>query len=137
VLQVWNGDGTSKVTSPATWQAYGGFISRPEPWPTQDLNLPDTAVGAWGIDVLVGEAPPAAVLLAAEAVACQIVRWCQGAPCDVPDNAISVSREGVTIQLARGLKAVSEVAAVLDVDWCLGRPARFISFHDQARYATR
>lgn len=130
VTRVWQGLGGVKVPySSNAWRLDYPYYLTPmgtldsEGWPAQDLNLPDGATGTWGVDILVGEAPPEDVLAAAADVACQALRHCLHKPCDVPSNAISVSRDGVSISLAQGLRSVPSVAALLDApgDWCRER----------------
>lgn len=85
------------------------------PWPEQDLNLAPGSPGTWQVNVYVGEPPPALLLLAAQDMACQLIAHCLGQPCDIPDNAVSVTREGVTIRLETGLQALPTVKQALEV----------------------
>lgn len=85
------------------------------PWPEQDINLPPGDPGTWQVRAYVGEPPPELLLLAAEDMACQLVARCLSQPCDIPDNAVSVTREGVTIRLETGLMALPTVKQALEV----------------------
>lgn len=90
----------------------GGVL---DPWPPQDLNrLEDDPDWSWRVVVSWGEKPPALALIAAADVACNLARRFVGTACEVPENALSVSREGVTIRLAQGLSAVPSVKMLLD-----------------------
>lgn len=96
-------------------------------WPPQDLNVPDGAAGTWSVDVTVGEMPGPALLFAAVDLACQLAKSCAGEVCDVPENAVSVTRDGVTVRLETGLLAVKSVKMALDAYPCpKGRRSRML-----------
>lgn len=84
-------------------------------WPVQDLHLPTAAVGTWSVGVYYGTLVPELLLIAAEDLACQLITRCMGQPCDIPENAISVTREGVTIRLETGLSALPTVKEALEI----------------------
>jgi len=69
------------------------------PWPLQDYEYPDGGERSWTITVEHGEHPPAPLKMAATELACQLLRRSVGEECDLPDNATSVSRGGVTVSL--------------------------------------
>lgn len=92
------------------------------PWPRQSrqypLNYaspdPDVLIQTWSVCVRTGEMPPQSVLNAAGALACNIYNTCTGRPCDIPTNATSVSKEGVTVNLEMSiLKGIPLVAAAI------------------------
>lgn len=88
------------------------------PWPVQNLTLPPGAVGTWQVTVTHGSAPPPEVLAAAKALACQLIAKHNGGPCDLPDNATSVTRDGVTITLQvpeDGRTGIPWIDSVLDL----------------------
>lgn len=85
------------------------------PWPVQDLTAADNSPRTWGVSVYYGELPPALLLLAAQDMACNLVARCLDQPCDIPENAVSVTREGVTIRLETGMKAIPTVKMALEV----------------------
>lgn len=84
-------------------------------WPEQDMNLEAGEAGTWSVEIVVGEQPPESGPIAAAELACQIARACAGEECDVPRNAVSVSRDGVTIQLETSMLKLPLVAMFLDV----------------------
>lgn len=69
------------------------------PWPTQHLNRPDGDEGTWSVTVTHGAAPPAPLVGAAAELARQLIAKCSGGECDLPDNATSISKDGVTVSL--------------------------------------
>jgi hypothetical protein len=69
------------------------------PWPAQHLNRPDGADGTWSVTVTHGRYPPPHVADAAADLARQLIAKCTGGDCLLPDNATSISRDGVTVEL--------------------------------------
>lgn len=72
----------------------------PLSWPScQQLDLPDTEDGTFSVTYSYGQDPPIAGTRAAAALACQLYLACsQGAAeCEIPSNAVRVTRQGVTI----------------------------------------
>ena len=67
------------------------------PWPEQDLHA---AAPRWSVTVEHGTAPPPEVVRAAVILAEQLLAKATGAECDLPDNATSISKDGMSIQLA-------------------------------------
>jgi hypothetical protein len=84
----------------------------------QDMNAPFPGPGTWGITITVGQIPPPLLLIAAAELACQIARYCSGQPCDLPPNAISVTRDGVTVRLETGFQAIPTVKMALEAYGC-------------------
>lgn len=88
-------------------------------WPPQDLNLETGSVGTWSIELTIGEMPGASLLFAAADLACQMWKSCTpGQVCDIPPNAVSVTRDGVTVNLETGLLAYPPVKMALDAYPC-------------------
>ena len=95
------------------------------PWPPQDLNTAAGDDGTWYIHLVAGNSPNQLILQAAADVACSLWGICQGRACDVPTNAVSISREGVTITLESGmLRQVPSAALVMDIYQKRVRPPR-------------
>lgn len=64
-------------------------------WPDcQELALPDTEVGTFSIDVTYGKEPPMLVKKAAGFLACELLKSCVGAPCQLPQRVQTISRQG-------------------------------------------
>lgn len=73
-------------------------------WPVcQNMSLPDTSSGTWSVSYTSGVAPPAAALLGAKQLACQLGLAFAGQPCALPTGTTKVTRAGITIE--RGLLA--------------------------------
>jgi hypothetical protein len=70
-------------------------------WPLdQRLDLPDTAQGTWSITYQSGTPVPPGGKLAAKALADDLMRLLTpGVACALPDRAMTVSRQGVTINV--------------------------------------
>lgn len=95
-------------------------------WPVQDLDV-TTGDGVWTVEVTYGEAPPNPVLWAGKELACQLVRKATTGECDLPDNATSVSDNGVTISLdvpEGGRFGIPLIDAALDLFGGAGRRQR-------------
>lgn len=69
------------------------------PWPAQHLNRLDGEDGTWSVTVTHGRTPPPHVVDAAADLARQLIAKCTGGDCLLPDNATSITRDGVTVQL--------------------------------------
>lgn len=89
-------------------------------WPTcNNLALPITQPGTWGIQYLWGLKPPKAALRHAASLACEIAKGCSGMKCRLPRNVTQLSRDGVSITLDpkefidAGLTGLPEVDAWL------------------------
>lgn len=90
----------------------------------QDMNLPFNSSGTWSVTLTVGEIPPELVLIAAGDLACHLARLCLGLPCDLPQNAVSVTRDGVTVRLDTGFEAIQTVKMAIDAYGCNARARR-------------
>jgi hypothetical protein len=69
-------------------------------WPSCQLtDLPDTEHGTFSVTYRYGQDPPLEGLNAAAALACQLHKSCNGGSddCEIPANAVRVTRQGVTI----------------------------------------
>lgn len=69
-------------------------------WPScQQLDLPDTESGTFSVTYRYGQDAPIIGQSAAAALACQINKACSGGAedCEIPMNAVRVTRQGVTI----------------------------------------
>ena len=72
-----------------------------ECWPEcQDMELNDTEVGSFSVTYTPGEALPAAGAVAAGRLAGEFLKQCQGADCALPDQLLTLSRNGVEVQVA-------------------------------------
>ncbi len=88
------------------------------PWPIQDLTHATDGEDTWTVTVTHGALPPESVMWAARTLACQLVRKQTTGDCDLPDNATSVSDNGVTISLnvpTDGRTGIPSIDAVLDL----------------------
>ena len=69
-------------------------------WPScQLLDLPDTEDGTFSVSYRYGQDPPLMGVAAATSLACQLHTACNGGggDCEIPSNAVRVTRQGVTI----------------------------------------
>jgi hypothetical protein len=67
-------------------------------WPTcQNLELPDTEEGTFSVTVTYGRDVPSALTMATAELACQLLKACVGAPCQLPQRVSTISRQGVTM----------------------------------------
>jgi len=69
-------------------------------WPScQATDLPDTEDGTFSVEYAYGQDPPLIGSQAAAALACQLYTACSGGvgDCEIPANAVRVTRQGVTI----------------------------------------
>lgn len=67
-------------------------------WPAcQDLVAADTEVGTWSVTYAHGMAAPAAGILAAKELACEIIKAQRGEACRVPSSWTRLSRQGVEL----------------------------------------
>lgn len=72
----------------------------PLSWPSCQLtDLPDTEAGTFSVTYAYGQDPPLIGTQAASALACQLYQACSGGggDCEIPANAVRVTRQGVTI----------------------------------------
>jgi hypothetical protein len=116
-VELANVDGADYRLSGNRWLvAHEGGALRP--WPVQRLDRPDGAEGTWSVTVTHGRPVPPHVADAAADLARQFIAKCTGGECLLPDNATSVSRDGVTVELnvptdgKTGLPLVDTVVAM-------------------------
>lgn len=89
-----------------------------DPWPFQDLNRPDGDIDTWSALVEHGNPAPADLVEAARQLATQLLNKACGRECDLPDNATSISRDGMSIELRipergeTGLPLVDSIVAL-------------------------
>lgn len=124
IVSVKRHDGVTETVVPTTdYALVGGRYLRPYRggllgpiWPPQDLQVPygSPLNPTWQITLRHGVQPPPSVLLAAQDLYCQLAAYSVGAPCDLPANAVSVTRENVTIRLEQGMRAIPTVRMALD-----------------------
>lgn len=70
-------------------------------WPThQDLDAPDDGAGAFAVVYERGLPIPADGLVAAGRLAVELARGITGGACKIPAGATSVSRQGISVELA-------------------------------------
>lgn len=73
---------------------------RDRTWPLrQDLALEDTEPGTWSVTVTHGEDPPALLIGAAIDYAVELGKGCSGLACALPARAVSIAKQGITIDL--------------------------------------
>lgn len=100
------------------WVANG--ILRPvdggklNPWPYQNDGAARGGPLTWSLTLGWGEVPPPEAVDAAADLACALARRHLGGPCEIPENAMSVSREGTVIKLTQGLLAIPAIRALVD-----------------------
>ena len=141
---VWWGSATGKqFYDPCDWRVDSPYWLTPsgqlllDGFPPQNMNLRDGEIGTWGVDGLVGDEPSPIVLEAANAVACELLAFCTDQPCDVPANAVSVSRDGVSIQLSGAFDGLRVVAAVKALDWSVTLPPRILDMTRMREHSYR
>lgn len=68
-------------------------------WPScQSLDLDDTEEGTWSVTYVYGQTPPQMAQLAAQQLACEVYKSCQGLECALPVGTTRVTRQGITIE---------------------------------------
>lgn len=73
-------------------------------WPgCQNMGAPLGAIGTFGITYIPGVLPTEAGMWAAATLACEFAKACTGAKCRLPSSVTSVARQGVTMELGRGI----------------------------------
>lgn len=88
------------------------------PWPDQHIDVPDGEPDTWSVAVTHGRVAPPHVLDAAADLARQLIAKATGGDCMLPDNATSISRDGVQVELnvpsdgKTGLPLVDTVVAM-------------------------
>lgn len=70
-------------------------------WPRcQDMDLADTEAGTMSVTYVPGEVLPLSGAAATGRLAAEFVKQCQGGDCALPDQLVSLSRNGVEVQVA-------------------------------------
>jgi hypothetical protein len=73
-------------------------------WPDcQDLAKPDTAVGTFSVTYLNAIPVDALGQYAAGVLACEYAKACQGVKCRLPAGVTSITRQGISMDLVRGV----------------------------------
>jgi hypothetical protein len=88
------------------------------PWPTQDLRRADGDPDTWTVTVTHGAIPPSPVVMAAKELACQLIRKAAGNDCELPDNATTISDNGITISMqvpTDGRVGIPRIDSILDL----------------------
>lgn len=68
-------------------------------WPTcNDLNLDDDQPGTWSVTANYGRDVPESGKWAVGELACQLLKAMRGEDCRLPNNVVSLARQGVTIK---------------------------------------
>lgn len=75
---------------------HGGAL---DPWPSQRLDYPDRTDDTWELTVLHARIPPPSVVGATMDLTLDMLKKGAGGRCSLPDNAVSVSENGVSITL--------------------------------------
>lgn len=74
-------------------------VAQPRRWPgCQNTSLPDGEPGTWAVTYDYGVMPPLAGLEAAKQLALELYRACNGLDCQLPQGAVRVQRQGITIE---------------------------------------
>lgn len=80
-----------------------------ECWPTcQDLTLDDDQEGTFSVTLTYGIEPPSLLVQATAELACQFLKACVGAPCQLPQRISSISRQGVTMGFLDSMDYLSQ-----------------------------
>lgn len=78
-------------------------------WPAcNDLSKADTEVGTWSVTARFGQDPPELARGAVGQMACEILKSFRGDDCGLPQNVVSLARQGVTIKYADVSSAFEE-----------------------------
>lgn len=86
-------------------------------WPCcQDLTAPTTDPDTWSVEFTFGQPPPASGEMAAQRLACELARSCNGRPCQLPKRVQQITRQDLSAvlldpfeMLAAGRTGVYEV----------------------------
>lgn len=117
-------------------------------WPScARVDLPDTEEGTFSVSYTYGKTPPLAGIEAAKQLACQIYMRCAGGgeDCGIPEGAVRVTRQGITVERAifarspqtgawsTGLSAVDQFLNTYNPSGLMRR-ALFINPGSRSRY---
>lgn len=88
-----------------------------KPWPQdQDLTAPDDGVGAWTVTYRRGVPVPLDGQRAAGLLACEFLTGMRGGACAISERAVSIARQGVSIQLGDLAAAMEGSTGLPSVD---------------------
>jgi hypothetical protein len=89
-----------------------------ENWPCcQDLAADLDAEGAWYVELVHGVEPPTSGKEAAKKLACELIKACVGADCDLPQRVTSIVRQGVSMTLIDPQEFLSDLrTSIYQVD---------------------
>lgn len=93
------------VLNPSTYMVSDNIlVNLSAAWPTtQNLDLPDTAVGTFSVTYLNAYEVDALGAYAAGVLAAEFAKACAGQKCRLPSSVTSVSRQGVNFEIASGV----------------------------------
>lgn len=78
-------------------------------WPEcNDLTKSDSEIGTWSVSLTYGREIPALVRLAAEEMACELIKNCMGGPCRLPQRVSSVTRQGISVSFLDDMQFLSQ-----------------------------
>lgn len=121
LLKVWEGP-TEWVYGTDFWLPGAATIMTCKPsWPAQDHCLTPRSVGTWEIEVATGRNPPRLVVQAAADLACELAKAATGLDSCLPDGVKSISRRGVTMDLAETITFDSDDTGIPTLNLVLKR----------------
>lgn len=93
-------DGIALDPSEYFVQDHKWLVRREGRWPScQSMDRDDTEEGTWSVTYEYGKAPPVLGQLAAQSLACEIVKSCApGVECALPDGVVRITRQGITLE---------------------------------------
>lgn len=90
------------------------------PWPVcQDMAAADTEPGTFAVRYLNAHAPDALAAYAAGVLAMEFAKACSGSKCRLPNTVTSVTRQGVSFELAAGAFP-SGMTGIREIDAWIG-----------------
>ena len=116
-------------------EASSGVDAPLVPWPYQNMRKV-SGDGVWSVTVQHGSPVPAPLRMAAAELACQLLQRMLGRDCDLPDNATSISRQGVTVSLQarmEGKIGLPTVDSVVELYGCSNKRGRSRRLVDPAK----
>jgi hypothetical protein len=127
------------TVDPSTYEVHNGLllVRKDGCWPT--CQVYGTEVPGFVVTYHRGLRIPAAVQLAAELLACEYAKACEGGACRLPSRLTSLARQGVDIQVDPSIgvdktgkawvgvrTGIAQVDAIIDADNPTGRPAPLV-----------
>ena len=136
------------VLAPSAWRVDDGFrLVRTDggDWPKcQDMAADEDSPGSFVVYWKEGSAPDGLVAWAAGLLAIEYARACMGLDCGLPDGVTSVTRQGVSWEIAtsifdEGLTGIREVDAVVRIynPYGLRTPPRVWTPQTRSRITTQ